>query len=131
MKSDNMDVSCLKVCGDDWIRIGSTVQIDFSLVDSLTKQPFDLTSYTELTVILPAAPSGQINLTANNGSLSGSVAVIGSPTLGNIRLTVQPAQSSGLLATDEGSIEILVDKGAVRKIAQVIQRVPIEARLFS
>lgn len=83
---------------------------------------YDLTGWTLISVILKQS-GGDITLTT-----ASEVAVSGSALCGNLTVTVSDVNSLLLLAGDNG-LEVMIDKGADRKIVQVKKAFKVLARL--
>lgn len=83
---------------------------------------YDLTGYTEITAVFKGT-SGDITLTQTGGDIT-----VNSAEGGDITITISDTNTA-LLITGTASFELLIDVGAVRRIAQYLKVLSVVARL--
>ena len=101
--------------------ISITIDITQKDQDSGTSKPFPLGGFTGATAYFAAASGGSLYAF---GSLV-------SADLGRLNFPLNEIQTGGLLAGSELNIEVLVDQGSTRTIAQILGKLEVDSRLFS
>lgn len=101
---------------------GQTSNVTVKLIDANTKQPFSLAGLTGATGIFPT------------GDGTEGLAVTGtlvSADLGELMFSLDETTTEALTTGEQQSIQVQVDQGAVRSIAQLKQVLTVNAPLFT
>lgn len=101
---------------------GEDISFAVTLTDKNTSQPFNLAGFTGATAYFAAA---------SGGSPLWSVGSLLSADLGKVQFGLNEIVTAGLETGDELNIEIHVDQGATRTIAQILGKLSVVAQLFS
>jgi len=99
---------------------GSDVAVTVQLQDSDTGLPFGLSGFTGCTGYFPKDPSGSLAVT---GTLV-------SADLGKVSFAMDETQTAQLLTGTDLDIEVEIDRGSDKIIAQILGKLEVVERLF-
>lgn len=100
---------------------------EVTLPDETCKdKDLDLTGATEITAVFEKTDGTTLSVT-----MTGAAITVVAAKAGRISITLSDTNTALLKARDDGSYEIAVDIGAVKKIFQFEQELEIVERLFT
>lgn len=109
-----MAVSAIKIVQ------GEDVAVTIDLKDHNTGLPFSLAGFTGATAYFPAVTGGGLPVQG----------LLVSADLGRVTFALNEVQTAAVLDGDGQNIEVVVDQGAQRAIAQILGKLNVAARLF-
>jgi len=103
---------------------GEDITLALRIKDS-KGNPYDLTGVTEVTARFQKTDNTVLSKTLSSGSV-----VIESPTHGTLSVELLDADTSQLKKGDGQSLEVWIDVGQSRRIAQFVKSLNVASKLF-
>jgi hypothetical protein len=105
---------------------GQDIEIVVDLIDANScdgNQPFSLAGLTGCTGYFPASVASTLPYVAASG-------VLDSADLGKVHFSLSETDTGNLNVGTDQNIEIVVDQGPKRSIAQILNKLDVSGRLF-